>query len=329
MLWFTRVASQASVSNGLALALAFYWPSFATGVPRALLLIGVTLALTIINLQGIRQSKWVVNGLTIGKLTPLLLFIAFGIWFIDPARLTTLPDVTIGQVGTAALLLIFAYGGYEVTGVPAGEASNPRRDVPFAFVMTIVTVAAVMSLTSVVATGLLPDLAATRTPLADGATVFMGALGALVVSVGAVLSMTGNNMGQVLSGSRTIFALAENHDLPRWFAHVHPAQSDAVERDPVHVGGRAHARAHRLVRAAGGGERGRAAGDVSGGLHGDARPAPPRTGRHDGSPRSSRRRSVRWCRSSRRWSRSAFSPARRRSNCWRGRRRWPAARCCT
>ncbi len=165
-----------------------------------------------------------VNGLTIGKLTPLLLFIAFGIWYIEPARLTTLPDVTIGQAGTAALLLIFAYGGYEVTGVPAGEASNPRRDVPFAFVMTILTVAAVMSLTSVVATGLLPDLAATRTPLADGATVFMGALGALVVSVGAVLSMTGNNMGQVLSGSRTIFALAENHDLPRWFAHVHPAE---------------------------------------------------------------------------------------------------------
>ena len=34
--------------------------------------------------------------------------------------------------------------------------------------------------------------------------------------------MTGNNMGQVLTGSRTIFALAENGDLPRWFARVHP-----------------------------------------------------------------------------------------------------------
>ena len=47
MMWFTRVASQASVSNGLALALAFYWPSLATGLPRALLLTGVTLALTL------------------------------------------------------------------------------------------------------------------------------------------------------------------------------------------------------------------------------------------------------------------------------------------
>ena len=222
MMWFTRVASQASVSNGLALALAFYWPSLASGVPRGRVIAGVTIALTVINLRGIKQSKWVVNTLTVGKLAPLLLFIVVGIWFIDPARLTALPAVTAAQAGTAALLLIFAYGGYEVTGVPAGEAANPRRDVPFAFVMTILTVAVVMTLTSIVATGLLSDVAATRTPLADGAAIFMGAMGALIISIGSVISMTGNNMGQVLTGSRTIFALAENGDLPRWFARVHP-----------------------------------------------------------------------------------------------------------
>ena len=40
MMWFTRVASQASVVNGLALALAFYWPSLAGGLPRALVITG-------------------------------------------------------------------------------------------------------------------------------------------------------------------------------------------------------------------------------------------------------------------------------------------------
>jgi len=221
MMWFTRVTSQASVSNGMALALGFYWPSVSEGPPRALLILVVTVALAWINIRGIRQSKWVVNGLTIGKLAPLVLFIVVGIWFIDPARLTALSSVTLPQAGTAALLLIFAYGGYEVTGVPAGEASNPRRDVPFAFVMTILTVATIFALTSTVATGVLPDLAASRTPLADGAAIFMGAIGALVVSVGSILSMTGNNMGQVLTGSRSLFALAENGDLPRWFGRVH------------------------------------------------------------------------------------------------------------
>jgi amino acid transporter len=221
MMWFTRVSSQASVANGLALALAFYWPALAAGLPRALLIVVLTGVLTWINLRGVKQSSWVVNVLTVGKLVPLALFIVAGIWFIDPARWAVMPEVTRQQAGAAALLLIFAFGGYEVTGILAGEASNPRRDVPFAFVATLLVVSAVMTLTAIVATGLLPNLAETRTPIADGAAVVLGAAGALVVSVGSSISMTGNNMGQILNGSRSIFALAENGDLPRWFARVH------------------------------------------------------------------------------------------------------------
>jgi amino acid transporter len=222
MMWFGRVTSHASVANGLAIALAFYWPIVATGASRVALISAVTIVLTWISVRGIKQSSMVVNLLTIGKLAPLALFIVAGIWFVDPARLTSLPEVTRERVGTALLLLIFAYGGYEVTGVLAGEAANPRRDVPFAFVMTLAVVMLVMTLTSIVATGVLPDVGATRTPLADGAALFLGAGGALLVSAGSAVSMGGNNMGQILNGSRTIFALAENGDLPRWFSYVHP-----------------------------------------------------------------------------------------------------------
>ena len=222
MMWFTRVASQASVANGLALSLSFYWPVLSLGTPRMALIAGLTIVLTMINYVGIKQSSWVVNALTIGKLAPLALFIIVGLWFIDPSHFAAMPAVTREQVSSAAILLIFAYGGYEVTGVLAGEAANPRRDVPFAFVATLIVVTVVMSLASLVATGVVPDLAASKTPLADGAAIILGAAGALIISTGAALSATGNNMGQILNGSRTIFALAENGDLPRWFARVHP-----------------------------------------------------------------------------------------------------------
>jgi amino acid transporter len=150
------------------------------------------------------------------------MFILAGIWFVDPSRWATMPEVTWDQAGAAALLLIFAYGGYEVTGVLAGEAANPKRDVPFAFVMTLLVVATVMTLTSTIATGLLPNLAEARTPIADGAALVLGATGGFIVSLGSSVSMTGNNMGQILNGSRSLFALAENGDLPRWFGRVHP-----------------------------------------------------------------------------------------------------------
>src|SRR6185312_14680336 len=61
MMWFTRVASGASVINGLALALGFYWPLMADGLPRVALIVGLMTVLTWINLRGIRQSSLVVN----------------------------------------------------------------------------------------------------------------------------------------------------------------------------------------------------------------------------------------------------------------------------
>jgi amino acid transporter len=222
MLWFARVASHASVVNGLTLALAFYWSSLAAGWPRALTITVLTVLLTWINYRGVKQSSWVVNALTIGKLAPLAIFILVGIWYIEPSRFVPLPPVGREELQSALILLIFAYGGYEVTGVLAGEAANPRKDVPFAFVATLLIVSAVMCLTSLVATGVLVDPAATQTPLADGAALFMGAAGAAMISIGSVVSMAGNNMGQILNGSRTVFALAEHGDLPRWFAYVHP-----------------------------------------------------------------------------------------------------------
>ena len=90
------------------------------------------------------------------------IFILVGIWYVDPSHLMPLPPVTREQVQSALILLIFAYGGYEVTGVLAGEAANPRKDVPFAFVATLLIVSVVMCLTSLVATGVLADPAATQ-----------------------------------------------------------------------------------------------------------------------------------------------------------------------
>ena len=52
--------------------------------------------------------------------------------------------------------------------------------------------------------------------------MFLGAGGALLVGIGSVVSMTGNNAGQVLSGSRMLFALAEHGELPAFFGRIHP-----------------------------------------------------------------------------------------------------------
>ena len=141
-----------------------------------------------------------------------------------------MPPISLHQVSTAALLLIFIFGGFDVVGTPAGEAVDPRRHVPFALVTTILAVMTIMTLAQIVAQGVLPDLAPHSTPIADAAAVFLGSAGALLVGAGSVVSMTGNNAGQVLSGSRMLFALAEHGELPAFFARDSSALPDAGER---------------------------------------------------------------------------------------------------
>jgi amino acid transporter len=222
MLWFTRAASWAAVINILATALGFYLPALGSGWPRAAFISAIIVAIAGINIRGIRQSSMVLNVLTVGKLLPLATFVVVGLFFIDAARLVPDRTPSVAELSATGLLLIFAFGGYEVIPVPAGEARDPRHAVPFALIMTIVIVTILMTLVQIVALGTLPGLAASRTPLADAAVLFMGASGAALLTLGAVLSTTGNNMGQALSGSRNLFALSEQGDLPRVFGWVHP-----------------------------------------------------------------------------------------------------------
>ena len=126
------------------------------------------------------------------------------------------------KLGEAALLLLFAYAGFENTAAPAGEFKNPRRDVPFALITQIVLVALLYTAVQWVALGTLPGVAASKRPLADAAVIFLGSWAGLLMTVGGALSILGTNSNTVLSGPRYLFALAEDGFGPRALAAVHP-----------------------------------------------------------------------------------------------------------
>jgi amino acid transporter len=122
----------------------------------------------------------------------------------------------------AMVLLVFAYGGFETALVPMGEAKNPKRDVGFALMMSLVSCVAVYVLVQWVVVGVLGNGAASDRPLAEVARLTMGNRGAALVALGALVSVYGYLSAKLLSMPRTTFALAESGDLPGPFAWISP-----------------------------------------------------------------------------------------------------------
>ena len=212
--WFVRVATFAANCNLFVTYLGFFVPRAADGAIRISIILAVVSLLTAVNLLGVRQSAWLTNIFTIGKLLPLLLFCSVGLFFVQSEnfRATELPAYT--SFSSAVLVLIYAFVGFEVAVIPAGEAKDPKRDFPFALFVGLAVVAAVYILVQVVSIGTLPGLAGSERPLADAATNFMGAAGASVIAAGALISIMGNLNVSLLGGSRILFAMGERSQLP-------------------------------------------------------------------------------------------------------------------
>ena len=80
--------------------------------------------LAIINLLGIRQAAIVSNVFTVGKLVPIILFIAAGLFFPHPEPTNLDHARQAGAFSQSVLLLVYAFTGFEMATIPAGEMTR-------------------------------------------------------------------------------------------------------------------------------------------------------------------------------------------------------------
>jgi APA family basic amino acid/polyamine antiporter len=226
MLFLGQVAAPAANANLFVIYLGEFWPHARDPVPRAIVLTILVGVLALINVRGVRAGTQVSNFFTAAKLVPLFAVIAMGLFVlrVHPAGISAGPPspVTTSQWLSAALLLVFAYGGFETALVPMSEAQAPRRDAPFALFAALATCTVIYVLIQWVVVGVLPDAAHSDRPLADVARVSVGPYGAGLVAVGALISFYGYLGAKILGMPRVTFALAEQGDFPKAFAAIHP-----------------------------------------------------------------------------------------------------------
>ncbi len=118
--------------------------------------------LTLVNLFGVRQAGKANDILTILKVAPILILTIAGIayFFIKPslliANFTPIAPLGLGGLGSAIVLIFWAYVGFELVTVPSDEIINSKRTIPLAIGIGMGTIALFYVVTNFVILGLVP-----------------------------------------------------------------------------------------------------------------------------------------------------------------------------
>lgn len=221
--YIARLTAYAANLNLLIVSVAYLWPPAGEGWVRVALLTVILGLLCWINVTGVQRAVGSLGVLTVFKLVPLLALVVAGLTWLAPSvrAVTAAPLPAGGDFATAALLVIYAFVGWESALVPAGEVRTPKRAMPLALFGALVVATALYVLIQAISVTALPELAGSERALVDVADVLMGPAGAILLTVGVVLSVGGNVAGTMISAPRLTYALARDGNLPDWFGQVH------------------------------------------------------------------------------------------------------------
>ncbi|HZF99312.1 MAG TPA: APC family permease [Pseudoxanthomonas sp.] len=222
LMWISNVSSSAGVAAAFSVQMANLVPWFAQPLPRAGLLTLLYVVLFALNAFGVKLGARAITVLAGLKLAPLFALVAVGLFLVDWSQLAfgmgDLPSWSV--LGTAMVLVMFAYSGMETALVPSGELRDPSRNVPRATLAAILLVVLLYMGLQIVGQGLLgPALAQSGVPIADTAAAVWAPARTLLL-VTACISMAGFMLGNLLGSSRLLFALGRDGYLPLAYGRV-------------------------------------------------------------------------------------------------------------
>ena len=224
--WLSRISACSGIANLFITYLSEFFPVARVPMVRALILTVLIGFLAAVNYRGVADGKWLSNFFTLAKVALLAAFLVSGLTALalHPGLRVTPASVnpSVQDWFAALLLMVYSYGGFEAGLFPSGEASNPRKDAPFALTVAITAATLLYVAMQVVIIYTLTDPAATNKPAVDSARQFLGPIGVSLVAVGTLVSVYGYMGANMLHTPRVTFAMAEHGDFPAVFASIHP-----------------------------------------------------------------------------------------------------------
>jgi basic amino acid/polyamine antiporter, APA family len=209
-------------------------PSFAFNLPAFL----ITLLVTAVLVKGIKEAASTNNVIVIIKIAVVLFVIIVGAFYVKtsnwvpfiPEEVKTIKDgvehITFGFGGvlTAATIVFFAYIGFDAVSTQAGEAINPKKDVPFAIVASLIICTVLYILVSLVLTGMVRyDQLDKAAPVASAFSGIGLNWAVFFITIAATAGLTSVMLVMMLGQTRIFLGMAKDGLLPKgMFGDLHP-----------------------------------------------------------------------------------------------------------
>ncbi len=177
---------------------------------------GAVVALTLINIAGVRQGKWTQNFLTVVKTVGLSAIIAVGLFVpAGPGTVTAESSGWVPTLSVAMILILFTYGGWNEMAFVAAEVKDAKRNILRALVVGTVAVMVLYLLANASFLYSLGHEGMGRTEAIGVDTIkgLLGGYGSRIFAVLICLSALGAVNGLIFAGSRISYAVGREHRL--------------------------------------------------------------------------------------------------------------------
>ena len=218
------ICSDAALMNIITDSLAVIFPVFLNPWFRAFIFFVLLSFMVWLNIRGAKQGMTFIKFVTVIKLLPLAAIIIFGFFHIKSTNLHWEHLPSLSSFGNAALVLFFAFTGFEGALTVSGEIKNPKRTVPRGILLAGLLILVFYLLLQTVAQGVLgANMQAVKdAPLAAIAEKMIGHVGATILLLTAAFSCFTYLFADVLATPRLLFAGAKDGLFPKFLGKVHP-----------------------------------------------------------------------------------------------------------
>lgn len=218
--YVAKLTSLAANTNVLIAYLSTLWLPLADGAMRAVGILAVVAGITFINIVGLKRAVQLLDALTLLKALPLIFIAIFGLVVAGGSIAAPSSPPPLTELEAAALLILYAFVGFENSVVPAGETASPQRTIPRALIATILATATLYFIVQLSYVAVMEPGDGGDAPMVAFGIELLGPAGGLLLTVAAVSSLLGNISGGMTATTRTTYAMGRDGLLPVWFAKV-------------------------------------------------------------------------------------------------------------